>query len=205
MRHLRLSLLSGLPFMLLALLPEAVKAQAAPGIDSMFSNFSASSVSLMNLVVATAFVAGIVVSGVGILKLKEYGSEPGRHKFGPVIWTIFVGVMLIATPGFINVTTETLSLGANTGTALLSRGGSGNGTPAGVAGAMAAVLLFVKLIGTIAFVRGIFMLKAVGQGSQQVSMGAALTHLFGGAAAININATAAILAATFAPGLPVPI
>lgn len=193
-----------LPLLALSFFPLLAQAQA-PGIDAMFSNFADSSIALMKLAVWSAFVIGIVVSGAGLMKLKEYGSEPGRHKFGPVLWTIATGAMLISVPGFINTATETLSLGQNTGTSLMSRGGGGGGGVPGMAGAMAGVLLFVKLIGHLAFIRGILMLKAMGEGKQGASMGPALTHIFGGAAAININATAAMLAATFAPGLPVPI
>ena len=92
-----------------------------------------------------------------------------------------------------------MALGAATGTEL-SRVPSGGGAP-GAAAALEGVLLFVKMIGHIAFLRGFLILKGVAEGSQNQTVGKALTHILGGAAAININATVEILANSFAPGL----
>ena len=56
-----------------------------------------------------------------------------------------------------------------------------------------------------AFFRGFLMLKRMADGDNQATVGRALTHIFGGAAAINVNATAAMLAATFAPTMNMPL
>lgn len=181
----------------------SAQAQGMPDAGQMFANFSDASVALMNLVVGVAFVAGIFVSILSLLKFKEHAEGGGRVGLKTPIVLMMVGACLVALPGMINTATETLSLGSNSGTQLLSTGG-GAGGMAAMGPAIAGVLLFIKLIGHIAFFRGFLILKGLGEGAQGASLGRALTHIFGGAAAININATAAMLAATFAPGVPLP-
>lgn len=190
--------------LLALMMPLPALAQSLPNLGDMFANFSEASLALMDLVVGFAFVTGIVVSVIGLIRLKEYAEQGGRVKVSAPIGLLLVGACLIALPGMIDTATETMSLGANTGKNLLSEPG-GEGMPAQMAAAIAGVLLFIKLIGHIAFFRGFLILKRLADGDQQATVGRAVTHIFGGAAAININATAAILAATFAPGVPMPV
>ena len=174
----------------------------APSIDQMFANFGDSSVALMNLVRWSALPIGLFISFVALLRLKEYGEGGGRTKLSTPIFLAAIGAVLIAFPVATNIATETLALGAATGTSL-SRVPSGGGAP-GVAAAMEGIFLFVKLVGHIAFFRGFLILKNVVDdrgGGQQGGIGRALTHIFGGAAAINIEATVNALANTFAPGV----
>lgn len=183
---------------------EAMAQMQAPSAASMFENFSEASEELMDLVVAVSLVGGIVVTIIGLLKFREYTEAGGRMKLTVPLGLVAVGCMMVIMPGMINTATETLSLGANTGKSLLSQGNPGGGdVPAAMAGAISGILLFVKLIGHIAFFRGLLILKGMSEGNQQATIGRALTHLFGGAAAININLTANMLSATF--GMPLLI
>ena len=177
-------------------------AWAMPDIGDMFANFASSSVSLMNLVVGAGFVLGILISGKSLMSFKEYSESGGRTQLKTPIGLFFVGICLIALPGSINVATETLSLGANSGTNLFSEGGGGGGIP-GMDAAMRGVLLFVKLVGHIAIFRGFLIVKRAAEGQQGGEMGRALTHILGGAAAVNINQTINILANTV--GMPMPL
>ncbi len=54
--------------------------------------------------------------------------------------------------------------------------------------AIQAVFMFVQIVGYISFVRGVFILRSFGEGDQQASMSAGLTHIFGGAVAANLTA-----------------
>jgi hypothetical protein len=179
-------------------------AQSMPSIGTMFANFSETSTVLMDLVVGVAFVVGIFVSILSLLKFKEYAESGGRVKLHTPIALMIIGACMVALPGMINTATETLALGANTGKSLLSTPTGGGGATAAMGAAIAGVLLFIKLIGHIAFFRGFLLLKQLSEGNQNATIGRALTHIAGGAFAININATASFLAATFAPGLPLP-
>ena len=190
-------------FLSMVLLPSVSWAQSgAPDIGQMFINFSEASVVLMNLVRWLALPAGIYVSYLGIIRFKEMTESNGRIKAQTPIFLVLIGAFLIAFPVTVNLATETLSLGPGTGT-VLSRMPSTGGAP-GMDAALAGVFLFIKLVGHIAFFKGFFVLKDLAEGqSQQASMGKALTHILGGAAAINIDSTIRILANTFAPGMNV--
>lgn len=174
-------------------------AQGMPSLDEMFANFGSSSVAIMNLVRWMALPVGLFISFQALLRLKEYAEGGGRVKLSTPIFMAMIGAVLIAFPITANIATQTLALGDLTGTSLSQMPASG-GAP-GVAAAMTGILLFVKMVGHLAFFRGFLILKNVAEGSQQATIGRALTHIGGGAAAINIGATIAILANTFAPGL----
>lgn len=181
-------------------LPLTAQAQQAPNIAQMFANFSSTSVALMSLAVGVSFVIGLCVTGVGLFKLKKFSESNGQIPFSQPLIILFVGMALVVLPGFIDTTTETMSLGSNTATSVLAVN-VGDGSIPGMSDAMRGILLFVKLVGHLAFIRGFLILKDMGEGKNGASMGRALTHIFGGAAAININATIAMLGATFAPGM----
>lgn len=182
----------GLAPLMLAVLPNVALAQSTPNLSDMFASFSSSSTALIKLVIVTAWLSGIAIGSLGLIRLKEYAESGGRVKLSTPIMLTFVGACLIAMPGTIDTATQTLSLGASTGS-ILSEGSTSSGMP-GLSAGMAGVLLFVKLIGHIAFFRGFLILKRMGEGDQQAGLGRALTHILGGAAAINIQAAATVLA-----------
>ncbi|WP_175992683.1 hypothetical protein [Burkholderia vietnamiensis] len=184
----------------LAVGTQSAMAQSTGSVATMFNNASSTWVALINFTVGASFLAGIVVSCAGLFKLKDVAD--GRTKLKTPIWMTIIGAALIAMPAWIDTMTQTMSLGSNTGTQLLSQAGSSG--LAGVGDAMNSVMLFVKLLGHIAFFRGMLILKDYGSDKQGAGLGRGLTHLFGGAAAININATVAILASTFFTGLTLP-
>lgn len=185
--------------MALLFVPSVAMAQSAPSLDEMFANFSSSAVALMNLVRWMALPVGLYISFRALLSLKEYAESGGRVKLSTPIFLAAIGATLIMFPVATNIATETIALGAATGTKL-SRvpGGGGN---AAIGAALEGVLLFVKLVGHIAFFRGFLILKGVAEGSQQASVARALTHILAGAACINIDTTIEVLVNTFAPGL----
>jgi len=193
-----------LALLTLAWSTQAAAITSAPSIAQMFTNFSDATVSLMTLVLATAFILGIALSGVAVLKFKAHAENPQQVRLQVPIFLTLIGACLVALPGSIDTATETMALGANTGTELLSRVQDPEGMP-GLGAALTGILLFVKLIGHLAFFRGFLILKKAAEGQQGGEIGRALTHIFGGAAAININATISILANTFAPGMPLPL
>lgn len=174
-------------FLILASMPGLAFAQG-PGVDQMFANFSSSSISLFNLVMRFAVLLGILITGKGLLSLKDYSESGGRTPLKTPMMLLAVGIMLFSFPTTMTVTTQTLALGAFAGTSVMSDVVPDSGM-AGMNAAIHGVLLFVKLVGVIAAVRGFLILKAVGEGGGQASMGSALTFILGGAAAVNIETT----------------
>lgn len=56
-----------------------------------------------------------------------------------------------------------------------------------VTAVISAVLGFMILVGWISFVRGFFILRGVAEGSNQASLMGAMTHIIGGAIAVNLG------------------
>jgi len=181
----------------LATVPVPALAQSTPDLGQMFANFNQSSVALIQMLVWVAFVMGLFISGLGVLRFKDLAESNGRVKPITPVVLVCVGAALCAVPGFVGVATETLDLGRNSGTILSEPNVS---DIPGFNDAIKGILMFIKLIGHIAFIRGLLIMKRVGEGDQQAGFFRGVTHLLGGAAAININATIGILGATFAPG-----
>ena len=50
-----------------------------------------------------------------------------------------------------------------------------------------AIIQFVIIVGIISFVRGIFIIRGVAEGSQQASIMAGVTHILAGSLAINLG------------------
>lgn len=176
---------------LVASMPGLAFAQA-PGVDQMFANFSDSAIRIFNLVMRVSVLLGILLAGKAILSFKEYSESGGRTALKTPITILAVSVFLFSLPTSMGVATQTLALGAFAGTNIMSEAPSGGGLP-GADAAIRGVLLFVKLVGIIAAVRGFLMFKKISEGNSQQGVGAALTHVLGGAMAVNIEATYTIL------------
>lgn len=174
------------------LLYSATASAQAVGVDDMFANFGVQSIKLMKLVVYGTIIAGIFISGKGILALKEHADGGGRTSLKTPFTLMIIGVLMVALPSTIEMATQTMALGGNSATKVFTVGGSA-GAPAGFHAALKGVLLFVQLIGHIALVRGLFIFKGLGEGKQGAEFGRGLTHILGGAMAVNINKTIEVL------------
>jgi hypothetical protein len=174
-----------------------------PNLAEMFANFADASVNLMYMIGGLSFIVGILFCGIGALKFKAHAENPGQVKLHMPVFITLIGACLVVLPSTINMTTETMMLGASSGTRLLSQIPDPANLP-GFGAAFTGILLFIKLIGHIAFFRGFLILKSLTEGRGQATAGKAMIHIFGGAAAININTSILILANTFAPGMVLP-
>ena len=52
---------------------------------------------------------------------------------------------------------------------------------------IAAIIKFMIVVGLVSFVRGLFIIRDVSEGSQQASLMAGITHIVGGALAVNLG------------------
>ena len=144
------------------------------------------------LLISFSYISGLALILVGISRLVKTAQEGPRGPTGMGTLITFISGMAL------------MSLGQSMGTFTTSLFGDGqmkNFTVlnASVAGALTApeqqqlinvigsVLMFVSLVGFIAFIRGLFLLKAVADGNQQHSLTQALTFLLGGALAVNLG------------------
>jgi hypothetical protein len=61
---------------------------------------------------------------------------------------------------------------------------------------ISAILKFMIIVGLISFVRGIFIIRSVAEGNGQASIMAGVTHMLGGALAVNLGAVINFVQAT---------
>lgn len=166
---------------------------AAGGMDHVLCSFKSSIPGIMGLINLSALAVGAFLIIKALLLLPQL--EQGRVEGGKILWMLASGVALWSILPMISVAFGTLGMGSfnasSTSNILTSQfASSANGS---FDKSISSVLAFVQMIGLIAFFRGTLILKAMGD-NKDGSMGRALTHIMGGAAAMNITWTVGVLA-----------
>ncbi len=196
MRKLNFALLIAL--LLVTAMP--AEAQSSAGsIGTMFANGTATWVAGIKALKIVSYLFGAYLIVSAIMEMPKLGDGQGKTTPKKPIIMFIIGIALFTLIGMLDVVSTTMSMGSGAGNALLGKVEGGSGT---MAAAITGVLTFIRMIGYIAFIRGWLMLNASAQGKDGV-MGKSLTHIIGGVAAINVKTTAYMLAATFAPGVPI--
>lgn len=142
-----------------------------------------------------AFCAGVIFLMIGISRLIKSAQEGARGPGGiGTIMTFVTGGALISYNELMRAFTTTFTGSSSTKAHLkLSYNICGGGADATCAesdaahAALTSVLQFVIIVGLISFVRGIFIVRGVAEGNQQASVMAGVTHLVGGALAVNLG------------------
>lgn len=152
--------------------------------------------SLVRLVVAIGYVVGLVFFVMGIMRLKAYGHQTVASAYhaslGPSFAYLMAGAALMYFPSMLKVSTFTFFAGG--GDSILGYA-EFNNLP--YAQLFVTVVMIVRLVGYIAFLRGWLMLSKVGShGGHQGMMTKGVVHIIGGVLAINIVTTWEILRAT---------
>lgn len=173
-------------------------------VSSMFVSFQPSVQALIKLTIAVSMIIGLGLIIGSIHKMATLGeSQRGETIKGPLVM-FFCGVALFGLMMSMRTVGETILMGGGPGNFLMP---ASNGMGGASAAAIVAIMWFIRLVGFIAVVRGFLLLNKHGQsnGQGQGELGRGLTHIFGGVMAIHIDVTAKMLAATFTPGLTLPI
>ena len=137
-----------------------------------------------------AFIAGMIFIMIGISRLTKSAQEGARGPGGiGTISTFVIGGLLMSattilrafsTSFFNSPITETIAnLTYTTGMSPVETDAVYN--------VINAVLQFMIIIGMVSFVRGIFIMRDVSEGGQQASTMSGLTHIIGGALAVNLG------------------
>lgn len=171
-------------------------ASSSQDLGGMFVALSYSLPAMVKFVAIGAKLVGLMLLLKTIYMLPNY--ESGKETGSKVLWTFITAIGLYTFPILFTTVMETMG-----GVASYTNGASNPLTAAYAAssrsndfnGAIASVLMFVQLLGVIAFVRGMLILKALGE-NKDGAMGRALTHIFGGAAAMNVSWAITMLANT---------
>lgn len=163
---------------------------SATDLSGMFQAFATSVPSLMKMISFGAVCAGAFMILRAVLLLPQL--EQGRVEGGKIIWLLISGVGLWSILPFIAVSMGTLGMSSTDASSLLTAKYA-QVSSGGFDGTIASMMVFVQLLGLLAFVRGMMILKALGE-NKDGAMGRALTHIFGGSAAMNVAWTVKMLA-----------
>ncbi len=161
------------------------------GLDTMMVAFTANILgpaqSLMNWF---GYVAGIILVIIGITRLMRSAQEGvrGPGGVGTLMTFLAAGALISFSPMVTAFTGSmfTIPMGANYAT-LNYTVGLGPDELGHIHAVISAVLRFVIVIGLVSFLRGIFIVRSVAEGDNQASMMAGVTHLIGGALAVNLG------------------
>ena len=136
-------------------------------------------------------VAGTVLIMIGISRLLKSAQDGARGPGGiGTMMTFLVGGALISFNSLIRAFSTSLFTSPVTFTYAEIRYDDGSIAGAEMASAysvISSVLQFMILVGLISFVRGLFIMRGVAEGDNQASMMSSVTHLIGGALAVNLG------------------
>ena len=146
------------------------------------------------------FIGGLLMGMKGLMKAAK--ASAAGHQAGQVFaaaaTNFMMGVMFIALPSLMSVllhsTFESGGSGAITSYSGLTVG-AGEFTERGNQ-IMKAVITLLQALGWLALVRGLLIIKKVGEGSHQASVGAGATHIAGAVCCINIVGLAHVIQET---------
>ncbi len=170
----------------------AVAVGGGLGLDVMLTNLMDNVFGPMSALLNWfGIIAGIVLVYIGITRLMKSAQEGARGPGGiGTIMTFVVGGALIAFSPM--VTASSVSLFGTDGlrTAvradLVYTAGLGAAEPR-VEAVINAITRFVYVLGLISIMRGFFIMRAIAEGNGQASMMASVTHIVGGAIAVNLG------------------
>ena len=142
----------------------------------------------LGLVAIACWVAGLWLILLTALRMLKHSDSFGKGVPPAALGTLatfMAGVILLQLPAWMNALAITFfGTAATPGRAVLGYDDPSNG----IDQLLGAVFTIVALTGLIAFIRGIFVLRACSDGKPSASAGQAAMHLVGGTAAWHIVA-----------------
>ena len=142
------------------------------------------------LVGGFAYLAGLVLIVIGISRLLKSAQEGPRGPGGlGTIMTFLVGGALLSANAMMSAFSSSMFMQSEVATFAELSFSSGLTGPEldHIHNVISAVLAFLMVIGWVSFIRGWFIVREVAEGSQQASLMAGMTHIFGGALAVNLG------------------
>ena len=173
---------------------QSVGTGSAVPLDVMLSNFVGNiTPGILALISGMAVIFGIVMIFYNMVKLSKFGTDAKTSTLTPIIGSLIIGALLIAVGQTMDISLTTL-FGNNTTLDSIKTtrytdlayvpGGSFDMTRFNTA--MAAVFTFLRIVGSLAFVRGFFVMKNALEGQGQATKGQAYTHIIGGTLLVNM-------------------
>lgn len=161
------------------------------GLDGLISNLMTDIYTpLIFLINWFGIIAGVLLIFIGITRLMKSSQEGAKGPGGiGTIMTFIAGGALVSFSPMISVFLESVftGSGAQTYASLSYTAGMSGDAVARSNTVIAAIMRFVLLLGLISIMRGIFIVRGVSEGTSQASMMAGITHIVGGALAVNLG------------------
>lgn len=159
------------------------------GLDAKLVNLMGDIWGPMNFILTGfAYLAGIILIMIGISRLLKSEQDGPRGPMGlGTIMTFMVAGVLLSINQILGSTVNSIFDGGALTFAELSYTEGMNGGEAHANAVIGAIMAFVGILGIISFIRGFFIMRGVSEGNGQASMMAAVTHIIGGAIAINLG------------------
>ena len=169
---------------------------------SILENLAPSLVQVEKLITGLAYIIGVTFLIKGVMSLKLIGEQKSHmqphHSFREPIFYLLSGSMLLYFPTGLGIVLSTVFGSSD----ILDYSQMNLSNPIlesvfGNSGLFGSnLVLFIQVIGLIAFVRGWIIIAKVGQaggGGHQATMGKGIMHIIGGVLAINIVQTMNII------------
>lgn len=164
---------------------------AGSGLDAMMADLMTDIHDpLMWAMSAFCYMAGLILVVVGIMRLLKSAQEGPRGPTGSgTLMTFIVAGALLSVDAMMGAWSSSLFSTHNVAntSALAYTGGMTLQEERHVLGVISTILIFMMILGWISFIRGWFILRDVAEGSNNASLMAGITHLFGGALAVNLG------------------
>ena len=142
-----------------------------------------------DMVGAFAYIFGLIFCVVGLVRLTKHQQEGPRGPSGMgTLTTFLVAGALFSIGGMMSSFSQSMFGQPNTYTyATVSFTGVTAAAKTHIEVVTEAVLGFMMILGWISFARGWFILKSVADGGGNASLMAGVTHIVGGALAVNLG------------------
>ncbi len=170
----------------------SVGTSSAVPLDVMLSNFVGNiTPGILALISGMAVIFGIVMIFYNMVKLSKFGTDAKTSTLTPILGSLIIGALLVAVGQTMDISLTTL-FGNNTTMNTLTKYKELAYVPGGsfdmsrFNNAMNAVFTFLRIVGSLAFVRGFFVMKNALEGQGQATKGQAYTHIIGGALLVNM-------------------
>lgn len=135
------------------------------------------------------YLAGVVLIIIGISRLLKTEQEGPRGPLGiGTVMTFLVGGALLSLNKTLAAAVFSIfNTGAMPNAALTYTAGMDKAAIGHANAVIGAIMAFVAVLGWISFIRGFFIMRGVAEGNSQASAMAGITHILGGAVAINLG------------------
>lgn len=189
-------------------------------LDTLLTNLMGNIKDPMTVLLSLiAMLVGAIYIFRGLVKASRYGTDPRAYSVTAILSNLIVGAILITVGtsltaiintlfgfgggGSVNVNnilaSSTFWDSFNSGTFVTNAGFSADQLSE-FETAVSAALTFFQIIGFISFIRGWMILKSYADQTGNGTAAQGLTHVFGGAMAVNIYQVLMILDTTFGTG-----